>query len=151
VHEHTFFSSYAVSAHFTLNHAIFYRKGAEATVFAVISTFIFLASQISLGLGTSFQCGDLSTSNKEFNDGVFSRVKVLTWISGFIQLAPFVILFIKLKGVDLIADSRSDAAAQLGNGRGSWWGAFVFSVLFLCSVLGFSFGLLYFAVVPSAC
>lgn len=113
---------------------VFIPDGAEATVYALLSTWLNLASELSIGLGTILACSFFRTSNADLIDHHWGGVIDLTWITSAVQLLPIAFVYAKIRGIDCLPDGRRETRAQYDPERSSWYGAVAFVTVYMGSI-----------------
>jgi hypothetical protein len=125
--------------------------GAEGTIFALITTLLNVATEVSLVVTDSIVCSNLFVDSKqELKIGSSGLIR-LTWIASSIQLFPILFVFCKLRGIDILPDGRRETRLQYDSRRRCWWGAFIFSVLLVLSFLASVAASIIITSYPSTC
>lgn len=126
-------------------------SGAESTVFALMSTWVTLASEISIGLGAATDCAGSDRTNQALETGNWMGIIELTWFNAIIHLVPILFVFMTVRNVQVLPEGLEAATSQIRHENRSWWGAFLFAFIFFGSIAGYCFGAIYFISNPEAC
>jgi hypothetical protein len=124
--------------------------GAEGTVFALITSWLSLASQISLGLGTLLDFSIPNHSNTALREGHFESIVAMTWVTSAVQLLPIFFIYLRFRGVECLPNGRQETRAQFDKDRHCWWGAFTLVAIFISSLSAAVFQAVYFVVRPES-
>jgi hypothetical protein len=123
--------------------------GAEATIFALITTWLNVASEIAGSLSSLVDCSLTHISNAELNAGEIGGLVELTWVTSTIQLLPIIFAFVSYRNVECLPNGMREVRAQFVSESKYWWGAFGFTLVIAASLLGSSVFVLLIIAFPN--
>lgn len=125
--------------------------GAESTIFALITTWLNIGSDVSMGIGAVFDCALPNLTNTALKNGNRDGIVILAWISVGVQLIPLGFVYFKCRHVECIPDGRRETRAQFDPERTCPSGVRAFICIFCCGSLFTALMALLLVAFPSAC
>jgi hypothetical protein len=108
--------------------------GAEGTIFALITTWLNLSSEIAGSIGTIIDCSFTRISNSQLKAGDVSGLVKLTWATSVAQLLPIIFALFKYRNVDFLPDGLREVRAQFDSDSKFWWGGLSFTMVLISSI-----------------
>jgi hypothetical protein len=109
--------------------------GAEATVYALLTTWLNVATEISFAIGTLLECALPDVDNRDIEAGNWGGLIDLVWITSVIRILPILFLWTRLRNVEVLPNGRREVRAQFDKDNKNWWGAFSFASIFISSLV----------------
>lgn len=104
--------------------------GAESTVFALITTWLNIGSDVSMGIGAVFDCALPNLTNTDLKNGNRDGIVILAWISACVQLVPLGFVYFKYRHVECVPNGRRETRAQFDPERTCQSGVLAFACIF---------------------
>jgi hypothetical protein len=108
--------------------------GAEATVYALLTNWLNVATELGIVFGYLLNCIVGITSKSEYEEGEWSKLEIVTLVSSTIKFVPILFLYVKYKSVDVLPSGRKEMRCQFNENNCSWSGACTCSVVMLLGV-----------------
>ena len=104
--------------------------GAEATIYALITTWIQLGQETSVGIGTAMSCL-LEIRNSRLRSGHNHGLIILTWVIVAAQTLPIFFLWCRCRNVYCLPNGVGEVRTQFNSERVCKFGAAAFVLLYV--------------------